>query len=530
MPVATCTATDDTATRTATLSPSVTPVNDAPVARADTAVTLEETQLAANAAHGVLANDSDVDADTTLSVTQLSIAGVAGTFAAGTTASIPGAGTLMVNADGSYTFTPAANYNGAVPVATYTVSDGQLTTTATLSLSVTPVNDPPVAGNDLASTPINTPVTVAVLANDTDADGDPLIVSNPTLANPAQGTVVVNADCTLGFTPANNFGGTAVITYTVADGQGGTSTATVNINVGANTPPTGTDSARTVAEDRAYTVQAADFGFADVDSGQMLANVRIDTLPGAGTLLLSGVAVATGQVISAADVAAGHLVLVPVANAFGSPYAKFTFTVQDTAGAHDNAPNTFTLNVTSVNDVPAAVADSVSAVEDQPFVGMLGTNDPLSVDGGNVFALVPASGPAHGTLVLAADGSFTHTPSPDHHGADTFTWLITDADGDVSTAVVSINVASVNDVPTAVADTIAAIEDTPFVGSVAGNDLLSGDGGNVFRWSAAPALPTAGSSSTTTVRSRTHPTRTTAAPTRSRTRSPMSMATCRQPR
>ena len=101
---------------------------------------------------------------------------------------------------------------------------------------------------------------MAVLANDTDADGDPMTVSSPVLADPTQGTVVVNPNGTLTFTPANNFAGTAVITYTVSDGHGGTDTATVTVNVGNNTPPTGADSVHTVAEDNAYTVLATDFG------------------------------------------------------------------------------------------------------------------------------------------------------------------------------------------------------------------------------------------------------------------------------
>jgi len=76
----------------------------------------------------------------------------------GSTATLAGVGTLVINADGSYTFAPAANYDGAVPVATYTVTDGTLTSTATLSVSITPVNDAPVAADDLASTPINTAI------------------------------------------------------------------------------------------------------------------------------------------------------------------------------------------------------------------------------------------------------------------------------------------------------------------------------------------------------------------------------------
>ena len=461
----------DTTPNTITLN--VTPVNDAPVALNDAGNGNEDTPQTGN----VLANDTDKDGDT-LSVTQFVIGG--GTYAAGATATLAGVGTLVIHADGSFVFNPAANYNGPVPVATYTATDGTAATTATLTLSVTPVNDAPIANDDIASTPINTPVTIAVLANDTDADGDALTVSNPVVGDSTRGTVTLNPDGTLNFIPANNVTGPVTITYTVSDGHGGTDTATVTVNVGNNTPPTGADSTHTLAEDSTYTVAVGDFGFADADAGQSLANVRIDTLPAAGTLLLNGIAVVAGAVISAADVAAGKLVFVPVADGNGAPYAHFTFSVQDSAGAFDTTPNTITLNVTPVNDVPVAVADNVAAIEDTPFSGTVAANDTLSGDGGNVFALVAGNGPAHGTIVFNADGTFTYAPAANYHGADTFTYSLTDVDGSVSTAVVTINVASVNDVPVAVADTVAAVEDTPFIGNVGSNDALSGDGGNVF--------------------------------------------------
>ncbi|WP_077002754.1 DUF4347 domain-containing protein, partial [Variovorax sp. KK3] len=116
---------------------NLTPVNDVPVAVADTGTGAEDTPITGN----VLANDTDIDGDT-LTVTQFVVNG--STFTAGQTATIAGVGTLVVNANGSYTFTPALNYNGAPPVATYTVSDGAATATSTLTLTVTPVNDAPV--------------------------------------------------------------------------------------------------------------------------------------------------------------------------------------------------------------------------------------------------------------------------------------------------------------------------------------------------------------------------------------------------
>ena len=480
VPVVTYTVSDGAVTSTATLTLSIMAVNDAPVAAPDVRTLLEDTPAVGN----VLGNDVDVDGSA-LTLTQFSVAGVPGSFTAGQTASIPGVGSLLMLADGSYSFTPAPNYAGAVPLISYTATDGALISSSTLSLSITPVNDAPVAADDLASTAINAPISIAVLANDHDPDGDTLIVSNPVLGNPLQGSVSVDANGALVFTPAANFSGPVSITYTVTDPSGLTDTATVTVNVGTNNPPTGADHLATLAEDSTYIVQTSDFGFADVDLGQTLVNVRIDSLPAGGALLLNGNPVPLGAVVSAADVAAGLLVFVPAANANGAPYASFSFSVQDSGGAFDAVPNTVSFDVTPVNDVPVAVADTVNAIEDQPFSGTLAGNDQLSGDGGNVFALVAGRGPSSGSIVFNPDGTFTYTPTANFTGVDSFSYTLTDADGDVSTAVASVNVASVNDVPTAVIDTIAAVEDTPFVGSVAGNDSLSGDGGNVFSLVAA---------------------------------------------
>ena len=137
-----------------------------------------------------------------------------------------------------------------------------------------------------------------------------------------------------------------------------------------------------------------------------------------------------------------------------------------------------------VNSQPVAVDDNVQAVEDVAYQGSVAGNDTLSGDGGNVFTI--DTGPTQGSVTMNADGSFTYTPDANYHGSDSFVYRLSDADGDFSAATVSINVASVDDLPVAADDSIHATEDTAFVGSVAGNDTLSGDGGNVFTIDTAP--------------------------------------------
>jgi CshA-type fibril repeat protein len=195
-------------TDTATVTVDVNPVNDDPVAGNDSATTDEDTPVIID----VLANDTDVDGD------DLEVIAVGD----------PANGTAEINPDGTITYTPDPDYNGPDSF-TYTVSDGNGgTDTATVTIDVTPVNDDPVAEDDAAKTPINMPVIIDVLANDTDVDGDDLEVISATSPN---GAVSINPDGTITFTPDTDFFGETTIDYTISDGNGGTDSAVVTVLV-----------------------------------------------------------------------------------------------------------------------------------------------------------------------------------------------------------------------------------------------------------------------------------------------------------
>ncbi|MGE0098238.1 MAG: putative Ig domain-containing protein [Hydrogenophaga sp.] len=119
--------------------------------------------------------------------------------------------------------------------------------------------------------------------------------------------------------------------------------------------PGGADKTLTLDEDTARTLTVADLGFIGAAAGDTLSAARIATLPLAGNLRLSGHVVSPGQVISAADVAAGHLVFNPAPNAYGNAHAHFTFSVADQNGAFDPTPNALSFNVLPVNDTPLLV-------------------------------------------------------------------------------------------------------------------------------------------------------------------------------
>lgn len=218
--------------------------NSAPVAADDAATTGEETAIAI----AVLGNDTDSDGDT-LTVQS---------------ATQPANGSVTINADGTITYTPALNFAGDDSF-DYTISDGNGgSATATVVVTVGAVNDEPVAADDSVSLSEDTAETFAVLANDTDADGDALAVAEVT--QPTSGSVTLNADNTLTYAPNANFAGSDSFTYTVSDGNGGTSTATVHLTIDAvNDAPTATDSVFTLEENAAVGTELGFVIAADVD-------------------------------------------------------------------------------------------------------------------------------------------------------------------------------------------------------------------------------------------------------------------------
>lgn len=198
----------DGATATATVTLTVTAVNDAPVAGGAAATTAEDTAVDVD----LLASAGDVDGDA------LDVAVTAG----------PQHGTASVTG-GVLRYTPAADRSGADAV-TYEVRDPDgASATATATISVTPVDDAPVAGDDAVTTDEDATVQLDLLANDTDADGDPLTA---TLASaPAHGTATLTAAGLLTYEPDADRHGTDVLTYTVTDPSGRSAAATVTVDV-----------------------------------------------------------------------------------------------------------------------------------------------------------------------------------------------------------------------------------------------------------------------------------------------------------
>jgi PKD repeat protein len=263
----------DSAGNTGTATQTVTVTNNAPVANADSATTNEDTPVTVT----VLANDSDIDGGA------LSVASVT-----------QGAnGAVVINLDNTVTYTPNANFNGSDSFS-YTISDGNGgTATATVNVTVTAVNDPPVAANDVATTDEDVPVTITVLANDTDADGDTLTVTGTTV--PANGSVVINPDKTVTYTPNTDFNGSDAFTYTVSDGNGGTATATVNVTINAvNDAPTAKAVSNAATLPLGGTFLLDGTGSSDVDGDPIVSYAwSVFSAPAGSTAAIVGAGTAT---------------------------------------------------------------------------------------------------------------------------------------------------------------------------------------------------------------------------------------------
>ncbi len=333
---------------TADLSVTINQTLCTPDATNDNAVTNEDNATTGN----VLINDTDPNG-LPLSVTQFTIGGI--TYAAGNLATIPNVGTIRINIDGSYTFTPSANYNGTVPVITYTASNGTSTDTAELTITVVPGDDSPVAADDAFTTNEGTSFTGSVAGTignpgyDTPSgDGGNIwtVVTPPT-----HGSVVINADGTFTYSPVSNYVGADAFTYKVCDVDGDCSSATVTMTIGnINDAPVISDVPKTGSEDSDVTFTTNDFitKYTDAD-GDPMTKIKIVSLPANGVLRLNGNPVVAGTEVAVADIP--NLRFTPNANWNGN--TSFDWNAFDGVNYAATAEQV-NINVLPVNDPPVA--------------------------------------------------------------------------------------------------------------------------------------------------------------------------------
>ena len=439
---------DDGNGGTAAVTFPITVTNPAPIAGDDVVATSEDVVATGN----VLANDSDPDGDA-LAVTGFTVAGLAGGFLPGDTATIPGVGTIRLDSTGAYTFTPATNYNGPVPLVTYTIvdADGAIDL-ATLALGpVLPVNDAPVSTPLPAQSGVDaSTVALNVSGSFSDIDGDALTFSATGLPpglsiDPATGLVTGTID------HLASAGGPYTVTITATD-PSGSQTQQVFTWAVSNPPPIGAAIPDASGLDGTTIALPLGGGFSDPDGDTL--SFSVSGLPAGFTIDPAGVIRGTWGAGASSGGPAGDGIY------------SVTVTATDSQGA--SVARSFGYTVT--NPAPTALNDFITLAEDTSSGLRSVAGNDLDPDGDALtFALV--TGPTQGALVFNPDGTFTYMPVANSNGNDTFTYTVTDADGAVATATVLLTITPVNDLPTPSASSFMTPEDTPVTGTLPSSDV-----------------------------------------------------------
>lgn len=380
----------DGVSESAVLTVNLTVVNHAPQAVGDSLFTNRNSDLTV-VVDDLLQNDAGLDDDPV-------------TFAL--VATTPN-GTLTDNGDGTFTYSPNAGFEGTDSF-TYNLSDG-LETSATVTAEIEVANSAPVAAADHYTVDHDRVLTVAagdLLVNDLDFNGDPLTVA--LVQDVSHGALTLNADGSFTYTPQAGFTGIDRFSYKLSDGSDESEPVFVTVKVG-NTAPTVFGGYEQTPHDQSLTVDAGSGLFANAQDTEgdtltwtIVSDVRY------GTLAVS---------------ADGSYTYVPDAGFTGKD--SFTFRVSD--GLKSSTTQTVQLQVT--NTEPIAVVDSFQTGQDVAFTsdvgGVLANDQDLDNE---TLTVAVAADASHGTLSLAADGSFTYTPDAGYAGFDSFTYTVSDGD------------------------------------------------------------------------------------------------------
>ncbi len=416
----------------ATAAVTITPTNDPPTAQSAVATTAEDTP--------VVITPTVIDIDVADTIT-LSVS------------TPPSNGNVTVSG-GDLTYTPQLNFNGNDQFVYAATDSGGLTSNATVSVTITPVNDAPTATTVTVLTLQGVAATVTPSTSDPDS-GDSHTYT--LLTQPTAGTVVSNTT-TLTFTPGTGQTGSDSFTFRATDSGGLTVDGTGTIIIGnVNDAPTSAVAVLVTNEDTPIAVTPT---VVDPDS----------PTPGDSHTF----SIVTPASNGTASVVGGQLRYTPNLNSNGSD--SFTFQATDAGGLSLATPATATVTVIAVNDPPVADPLSITTVEDTPITVTPTVTDP---DAGDSFSLQLPTQPSNGTATVNGL-TLTYTPVTQFFGVDSFTYQATDSTGLTHTATVTVTVTQINDPPSSATATLVTAEDTPV--SVTPT-VVDPDVGNTFTFS-----------------------------------------------
>ena len=416
---------------TATVLVQVLPVQDPPVAIKDQVVTTRNTKVVISP----LSNDYDPDGDRLV---------LNGFFQ-------PANGTAEDLGDGRILYTPKSDWIGFDSFI-YIISDGNGNTAiGTVYIEVTEQNHAPVAVNDLVSTPKNTPITVPVLDNDYDPDGDQLVVDE--VGSPRYGSATIDDDNNIQYVPPLDWVGEDSFLYTISDGQGGKNVGIVTIAVIETKvlPPVASD----------------DFAATDQNTPVDIRVLANDTDPNGLRLTIFGASKPShGNIIILAE--EGIIRYSPENNWHGTD--TFTYTVVNTEGLTSQARITVTVRAVQqeVNHNPVAKNDTATTGKNNAIKIYVLAND-YDTDGDRL-NIGSVTQPRNGKVTINSDRTVTYTPNKDFSGTDTFTYTVIDGKGGKSVGTVTVQVIAPNSIPTANNDTAYTRINTAVKINVLAND------------------------------------------------------------
>ncbi len=417
---------------------SVTNFDDAtPRATDDIATTNEDTDVNID----VLANDKGLDkGGLSISISQQ-----------------PSYGSLIINANNTITYHPNGLFNGDDTFIYKVCNGAPACDEATVTITVTGVNDLPIAVADARGTSKNTPVTVDVLFNDYGMEDGGIVVSIDEAPDALKGTAVRNPDNTITFTPALNFIGIATFKYKLTDLNGDNSIAIVTINVREiNTvPKANNDNAETIINTPIdISVLANDIG---LDDGFGKLSIYVNASH--GTLIVN-----PDRTIK----------YTPATGYIGND--SFQYLIEDVDGDYDIATVSITITA-KPNYLPVANADRCATNYNTPVIINVLINDTGLEDG--VKSVIISSDPVNGNVVVNGDFTVTYTPNSGFSGIETFGYQVSDNDNDRATATATVTVLPngvINHTPVAMDDAVTTIMNTAVVINVLANDTGLEDG------------------------------------------------------
>jgi len=370
--------------------------------------------------------DADLDSMTKIKITSLPGNGVLKLD--GTPVSI--GDEIAVSDIGKLTFTPNGNWNGDTSF-TWNGFDGAVyaDANASVAISVTPVNDAPVADSSSLTVQEDTPTSGQLSGSDIDPG---TTLTYELVTGPFHGKVTVNSDGSYTYTPDKDYNGSDSFTFRVNDGALYSEAETVTIAVTpVNDAPVADSGSLTVQENTPADGQLTGN---DMDAGTTLT-YELVTGPSHGKVTVNS---------------DGSYTYVPDTNYSGSD--SFTFKVND--GELDSEVQTITITVTPViiipgggipvNNAPTAHNGSLTVQEDTPTNGQLTGSD---MDTGTTLTYELVTGTSHGNVTVNSDGNYTYTPDPDYNGSDSFTFKVNDGALDSEVKTIIITVIPVNDPP-----------------------------------------------------------------------------------